>query len=66
MMMIRKARRKVALEYVPNKSHSPFVTKLLISPPDSSCNCRSSCRGHKGGHKRGQRVGVEKERDLRY
>lgn len=27
----------------PNRSHSPFVMKLLMSPPDSSCSCRSNC-----------------------
>lgn len=26
----------------PKRSHSPFVTKLLMSPPVSSCSCRSS------------------------
>lgn len=28
----------------PNRSHSPLVMKLLMSPPDSSCSCRSNCR----------------------
>jgi len=29
-------------QYLPNRSHSPFVMKLLMSPPLSSCNCRSN------------------------
>lgn len=28
----------------PNRSHSPLVMKLLMSPPLSSCSCRSNCR----------------------
>lgn len=28
----------------PNRSHSPLVMKLLMSPPVSSCSCRSNCR----------------------
>lgn len=30
---------------VPRSSHSPLVIKLEMSPPASSCNCRSSCNG---------------------
>lgn len=28
--------------YLPSNSHSPLVIKLLISPPLSSCSCKSS------------------------
>lgn len=34
---------KLAGEDLPKRSHSPLVMKLLISPPPSSCSCRSSC-----------------------
>lgn len=30
---------------VPRSSHSPLVIKLEMSPPASSCSCRSSCNG---------------------
>lgn len=31
-------------EFLPKRSHSPFVIKLLISPPASSCSWTSSCK----------------------
>lgn len=35
-------RYKGNAKWLPKRSHSPFVIKLLISPPDSSCNWTSS------------------------
>lgn len=30
-------------KYIPSRDHSPLLTKLLRSPPASSCSCRSNC-----------------------
>lgn len=39
------SRLSLPINYLPNRSHSPLVIKLEMSPPASSCNCRSNCRG---------------------
>lgn len=38
----RDTKTYIMCNYLPNRSHSPFVIKLLISPPPSSWSCKSS------------------------